>query len=432
MKTNVLFPILFLFSQTYFSQNFSESLPFDHRLMTIDDRIASVAGKVTLTNEVLAVLETERSNTCIFNVLTDTSAFFAPARLSKYDQYFLEAAAKTALPVERLKAIAFVESGGRPRVRSYAGAVGLMQLMSSTAKHFGASDRTNPEKNIKAGASYLSFLYNLFGQKLCLATASYHMGQGNMNQLIKLALKEFYGIDTVVSAKNSALLVAAYDLSYSKIYFAAKPASALYKRITSLKDWSMDYYFKVSAAEKVLMLDSASFAATYKQIVRSQEKTYRFFTWCQERSFDEDEIIILPFSSKKLYAFLDWPETAPEDEFLGEAKFLVSREAAGAAITVGVLYRELLKKESIPFCPISVDEAFEVPENCKTFSFIMPAPREREAAARFHFVLKRLNALGFLTYKEDEDSFLIIATPERRKGKVLEDIYLEAKKHLVW
>jgi soluble lytic murein transglycosylase len=76
------------------------------------------------------------------------------------------------------------ESAFRPEVRSQVGAVGLMQLMPSTAEraarelelsHEGAR-LTQAEYNLQLGAYYLGKLLDTFDQRAVLAVASYNAG----------------------------------------------------------------------------------------------------------------------------------------------------------------------------------------------------------------------------------------------------------------
>lgn len=87
------------------------------------------------------------------------------------------AAAATGLSPALLKAVATVESGLNPTAVSSAGAVGLMQLMPSTAATLGV-DPTNTASNALGGAEYLKGLLNQFGQNLSLALAAYNAGPG--------------------------------------------------------------------------------------------------------------------------------------------------------------------------------------------------------------------------------------------------------------
>ena len=52
-----------------------------------------------------------------------------------------------------------------------------MQLMPATARRFGAADVYDPRQNVSAGASYLKFLINRFGQNVQLALAAYNAGE---------------------------------------------------------------------------------------------------------------------------------------------------------------------------------------------------------------------------------------------------------------
>jgi soluble lytic murein transglycosylase-like protein len=70
-----------------------------------------------------------------------------------------------------------VESGFNSRAVSKRGAVGLMQLMPATATRFGVSNPYDPKENIHAGAHYLKFLMDRFGQDLKLALAAYDAGE---------------------------------------------------------------------------------------------------------------------------------------------------------------------------------------------------------------------------------------------------------------
>lgn len=99
------------------------------------------------------------------------------SRSSDYDQIIEHAAASQAIEANLLRAVIVVESGFNSRAVSPRGAVGLMQLMPSTARRFGAADLYDPRQNVAAGASYLKFLINRFGHDLRLALAAYNAGE---------------------------------------------------------------------------------------------------------------------------------------------------------------------------------------------------------------------------------------------------------------
>jgi soluble lytic murein transglycosylase-like protein len=85
-------------------------------------------------------------------------------------------AAENGLDPALLKAVIEAESGWNVRARSRAGALGLMQLMPATAAALGVSeDVLDPERNLDAGARYLSQKISEFGD-VELALAAYNAG----------------------------------------------------------------------------------------------------------------------------------------------------------------------------------------------------------------------------------------------------------------
>ncbi|MDA7965879.1 lytic transglycosylase domain-containing protein [Ruegeria sp.] len=75
-------------------------------------------------------------------------------------------------------AVISVESAGREKAVSSAGAQGLMQLMPATAARFGVQDSLVPEQNIAGGVKYLNWLMEEFGNDPILVLAGYNAGEG--------------------------------------------------------------------------------------------------------------------------------------------------------------------------------------------------------------------------------------------------------------
>jgi soluble lytic murein transglycosylase-like protein len=99
------------------------------------------------------------------------------ARAAQYDAIIENAALSAAVEPNLLRAVIVVESGFNSRAVSKRGAVGLMQLMPATASRFGVSNPYDPKQNVHAGARYLKFLMNRFGQNVRLALAAYNAGE---------------------------------------------------------------------------------------------------------------------------------------------------------------------------------------------------------------------------------------------------------------
>jgi len=81
------------------------------------------------------------------------------------------------VPRELVHSIIEVESGWHSRAVSNKGAVGLMQLMPSTAVTFGVTNRFEIEQNIRGGVACLARLLKLFNGDLRLVAAAYLTGE---------------------------------------------------------------------------------------------------------------------------------------------------------------------------------------------------------------------------------------------------------------
>lgn len=90
----------------------------------------------------------------------------------------LGATAGTRVSPALALAVIVVESAGRPRAVSHAGAQGLMQLIPATAERFGVADAFDPAQNIRGGVTYLDWLLERFDGDVVLALAGYNAGEG--------------------------------------------------------------------------------------------------------------------------------------------------------------------------------------------------------------------------------------------------------------
>jgi soluble lytic murein transglycosylase-like protein len=102
------------------------------------------------------------------------------------------AAAKHGVDERLIHAVIQVESGYQSRARSTKGARGLMQVLPSTGRQYGALDLFDPTVNLDAGVRHLKSLLSRFD--LPMALAAYNAGEG--------AVTRFKGIPPFRETQN--------------------------------------------------------------------------------------------------------------------------------------------------------------------------------------------------------------------------------------
>lgn len=112
---------------------------------------------------------------------------FGKRRISKYDPIVKKYARRYGFDWRLISAQIYAESNFRNTAKSGVGALGLMQIMPSTAKHHGVNPDLllKPEHNIRLGCYYNRWLYALWKDKkgkerLAFTFASYNAGRGRV------------------------------------------------------------------------------------------------------------------------------------------------------------------------------------------------------------------------------------------------------------
>lgn len=99
-----------------------------------------------------------------------------------YMQYIQNASAKYNIPTDLILGVIKAESDFNPNSVSYAGAMGLMQLMPENCEEDGVTNPFDPAQNIEAGTAEISRFLNKYNGDLKLALAAYNTGPGNLSK----------------------------------------------------------------------------------------------------------------------------------------------------------------------------------------------------------------------------------------------------------
>lgn len=117
-------------------------------------------------------------------------------RLSPFDDLLKRAAPRLGWDWRLLASQAYQESEFNPRARSWAGAMGLLQLMPATARQNGVQDAYDPEQNVDGAIRFTTFLQEYWGDKIAdpgerlrFVLASYNTGHGHVEDARRLTVK---------------------------------------------------------------------------------------------------------------------------------------------------------------------------------------------------------------------------------------------------
>ncbi|MBV6646649.1 MAG: transporter substrate-binding domain-containing protein [Cyclobacteriaceae bacterium] len=120
--------------------------------------------------------------------------------ISPFDSLIKIGASELSWDWRLLAAQIYKESKFKPKAVSWAGAIGLMQVLPMTAAEHNVKNLKNPAQNIHAGVEHLKWLLKMWEPEIEDATerikfvlASYNVGHGHVFDAIRLADK--YGAD---------------------------------------------------------------------------------------------------------------------------------------------------------------------------------------------------------------------------------------------
>lgn len=128
-------------------------------------------------------------------------------RLSPFDEQIKAGAEQIGWDWRLIASVAYQESNFDPKVKSWAGAVGLMQVMPATGDFFKVTNLLDPNQNIKVGVKFLKYLDTRLAktvpdpeERIKFVLASYNAGLTHVTDAQKLTQK--YGKDPTVWDDN--------------------------------------------------------------------------------------------------------------------------------------------------------------------------------------------------------------------------------------
>ena len=145
--------------------------------------------------------------------------------ISPYDKLVKKYAIKQSLDWRLLVSQMYQESRFNPKMKSWAGARGLMQLLPRAAREVGVRKLDTPDQQIKAGVRYLRRMIDLFDPRLPLATrirfglASYNAGRGHVLDARRLARQKGWSANAWYGNVERAMLLLSKPGYFQKARF---------------------------------------------------------------------------------------------------------------------------------------------------------------------------------------------------------------------
>jgi hypothetical protein len=136
----------------------------------------------------------------------------------------------------------------RARRRSVA----RQRIAALLAQRPKVDERYDPAKSLDAAARYLVFAESKLGRP-DLAAASYHMGVGNLQDVIAAYVRPR------PLTGSTPRTVEKYEITFARLYFDSSPTRNpnAYRKLTALGDDSRHYLFKLDAADSILQLHAS-------------------------------------------------------------------------------------------------------------------------------------------------------------------------------
>ena len=350
-------------------------------------------------------------------------------RVAAFRDDIEQAAEDSGIDPDLIEGMVLLESAGRPDARAsddLEGAVGLTQILAETgtnlldmqvdvraserltrrlalargpreadrirAKRRRVDERFDPRKALAATGRYLKLARDEFGRE-DLAVVSYHMGIGNLQQVLGA-----YGDD---------------DASYAQLFFDTAPNQhpRAYRLLTGLGDDSKTYLWRVLASHEVMRL--------YREDRAKLERLAQLHDGA-----DSGELVLHPPDRTETFQTPDDIDAAYNDgklrPFPNEPDRYGLRPAAAGglrpeAFAVAVYIGQGVRKVSGTNAPLTVTRTVRPGDDIHATGFALDIRRRYRNGAQaeaFQYMLDRLQALNLIAWVRDSDAIHITASGE--------------------
>lgn len=145
--------------------------------------------------------------------------------LSPYDNLVKTYADQYGFDWKLIVAQMFQESRFNPKAKSWAGALGLLQVMPKTAEEFGFTNLHDPEIGLHAGIKYMQWVQNRFDfelpvkDRMWFTLAAYNAGVGHVRDARRLAKLKGWNENRWFNNVERAMLLLRFKKYYRKARF---------------------------------------------------------------------------------------------------------------------------------------------------------------------------------------------------------------------